>query len=235
MTDPDAPNSMPAEALSQLYGARFAGSEHEGRRRLWQCLVRNFFRRHIPPTARVLDVACGFGEFINAVEAAERTAIDLNPDAGRHLEAGVRFIHDDIRALRRMPAAAFDIIFCSNFLEHLPDHAAVEDTVRQFRRLLAPGGRLILMGPNARLIPGAYWDFWDHRVPITDRSLGELLRANGFAIETMVARFLPYTTRSILPSWPVFVRLYLWLRPLWFLLGKQFLAIATPERLSTPQ
>jgi hypothetical protein len=83
------------------------------------------------------------------------------------------------------------------------------------------------MGPNVRLIPGPYWDFFDHHVPLSERSLGELLAITGFELLQVEGRFLPYTTRSALPQAPWLVALYLMLRPLSsFVLGKQFLIVA---------
>jgi hypothetical protein len=47
----------------------------------------------------------------------------------------------------------------------------------------------------------------------------------GFTIEELVGRFLPFTTLSPIPKHPFFVRLYLHMRPLWKLMGKQFLIV----------
>jgi hypothetical protein len=78
-----------------------------------------------------------------------------------------------------------------------------------------------------RLIPGVYWDFFDHHVPLSDRSLCELLAITGFELLHVEPRFLPYTTRSALPQAPWLVALYLALRPFSSaVLGKQFLIIA---------
>jgi hypothetical protein len=95
--------------------------------------------------------------------------------------------------------------------------------VGECARVLKAGGHLIAMGPNARLIPGAYWDLWDHQTAITDRSLAELLEATGFEVVERRPRFLPYTTRSALPQPPALVRLYVKLPVVWRLFGAQFL------------
>ena len=42
----------------------------------------------------------------------------------------------------------------------------------------------------------------------------------------VIARFLPYTTKSVLPQWPWLVKLYLRLPLAWWLLGKQSLVVA---------
>ena len=85
------------------------------------------------------------------------------------------------------------------------------------------------MGPNIRFVGGEYWDFWDHYLPLTDRSLSEVLQIVGFRIERCLPRFLPYTmSRGSTPPLPL-VRLYLKWPWCWPLFGKQFLIIA--ERL----
>ena len=84
----------------------------------------------------------------------------------------------------------------------------------------------MLLGPNLRFLPGEYWDFWDHLVPITDRSLVEALETIGFETVEAIPRFLPYTTRSSLPKAPWLVRLYLRAPIAWRFLGGQFLVRA---------
>ena len=65
--------------LSRLYSRRF-GSSLAYRNTVWQTLNRSFFTRWIAADADVLDVGCGYGEFINNVTARSRFAIDLNPE-----------------------------------------------------------------------------------------------------------------------------------------------------------
>ena len=85
---------------------------------------------------------------------------------------------------------------------------------------------LIALGPNVRLLPGAYWDFWDHHVQISDRSLAELLTMNGFEVTEQHAAFLPYTMSDGNQPNLLLVKLYLRFRLFWKLFGKQFLVVA---------
>ena len=82
------------------------------------------------------------------------------------------------------------------------------------------------MGPNVKLVPGAYWDFWDHYIPLTESSLSEALENRGFHIARKQAAFLPYTMAGKKPAPLALVRLYLALPLLWRFLGKQFLVVA---------
>jgi hypothetical protein len=83
------------------------------------------------------------------------------------------------------------------------------------------------VGPNIRFVGNEYWDFFDHQLALSDRSLGEFLRSSRFDIVESLPRFLPYTFQSSTPRWPWLVRAYLRLLPLSArLLGKQFLIVA---------
>jgi len=118
------------------------------------------------------------------------------------------------------------VVFTSNLLEHLAGKHEVQQLLEESRRVLKPGGQFIALGPNVRFLPGAYWDFWDHVVPLSERSLAEILQALDFEIVETVPKFLPYTTRSALPQSAWLVALYLKIRPAWRLLGRQFLVRA---------
>ncbi|TVQ86527.1 MAG: class I SAM-dependent methyltransferase [Deltaproteobacteria bacterium] len=213
------------EELMSLYRARF-GPAGAHRLRVWSVLVRSYFQRLVPTDSTILDLGCGWGEFINTVRARRRLAMDLNPDAADHLDDDVAFIEQDCAADWSIEEGRLDVVFTSNFLEHLPTKTHLTATLHQAFRSLKPGGTLVCLGPNIRYAPGIYWDFYDHHIPLSERSLSECLMNCGFEIETAIPRFLPFTMsdRPPPPSW--MIRLYLFLPPIWFLFGKQFLVIA---------
>jgi SAM-dependent methyltransferase len=211
--------------LSRIYAQRFQANL-EYRKKVWRILVADFFSKFIPRDASVLDLGCGYGEFINTVPAAKRLAMDLNPDAPRFLDKDITFLHQDCSLPWPAAAQSLDTVFTSNFFEHLPDKTSLGRTLDQIHQALKPGGRLIAMGPNIRIVPGAYWDFWDHYLPLTERSLGEALENRGFRIFQSYARFLPYTMAGKKPAPPILIRAYLKLPIAWNFLGHQFLIIA---------
>lgn len=220
--------------LAQEYRLRFAHLA-EYRRRVWHVLVTRFFQPLLGTNLAILDLGCGWGEFVNEVRAREKYAMDLNPDAPRHLAPDVKFLHQDAATEWPLPAAALDVIFTSNFFEHFPTKEALGKAVAEAYRCLRPGGRLVCLGPNLRYVGVAYWDFYDHHLPLTDQALGELLRMRGFAIERSLPRFLPFTmARGRLP--PVWtVSLYLAVPLLWRVCGKQFLLVGRkPAQLPEP-
>jgi len=212
-----------AQELQRIYRQRF-GETSAYRNRVWQVLTASFFSRWIPSESAVLDLGCGYGEFINNIPARQKFAMDLNPDAPKHLAQGVRFIEQDCSLTWPLPDNALDVVFTSNFFEHLPNKECLKLTLRQALRCLKPGGQLIAMGPNIKYLPGLYWDFFDHPTILTEASLGEALEISGFVLSQVTPRFLPYTLVDA-PEYPLFLlRLYLALPWLWWLKGRQFLA-----------
>ena len=80
--------------------------------------------------------------------------------------------------------------------------------------------------PNIRFLYDKYWDFWDHHIPISDRSLEEVLKIVGFKIIINKPKFLPYTMSGGIKYPLVFLKIYLRLKFIWNIFGKQFLIIA---------
>lgn len=218
---------MSTENLELLYRHRFSESELPAKNAIWKVLCRNFFQQYVDAdNDTVLDLACGYGEFINNIKAKRKIAIDLNPDSPAALATGIEFHATRANELYSVASGSVDVVFTSNFFEHLPDKSVLTEVLQEINRVLKPGGKLIAMGPNIRHLPGEYWDFIDHHLPLSERSLAEALYMNGFEMARVVDRFLPYTTQSKLPHAPWLVRLYLRVPVSWRFLGKQFLIVA---------
>jgi SAM-dependent methyltransferase len=214
-----------------LYRERFSGEDLSEMRGVWRVLVRDFFQRRLRRDAVVVDVGAGPCLFINEVRAARRIALDANPELVRFAAPGVEAHVTSDLSLREIPDAGAGHVFLSNFLEHLPDYRAVLELLSTIRRKLEPGGTLLVLQPNFSLVPRRYFDFIDHQVILTDRSLAEALNVSGFELRELRRRFLPFTSKSVLPKWPLLVALYLRLRPLqWLLAGQSFVVAARPLR-----
>jgi len=211
-----------------MYASRFGGKSAY-RKRVWHELC-SFFAKWIPAGGTVLDLGCGHCEFINRVECRQKFGMDLNPDSAESAAPEVKIIRQDCSDDWRVPACSLDVVFTSNFFEHLPSKTALERTLSQAYQALAPGGRIIALGPNIKYLPGHYWDFLDHYLPLTERSLSELLIKCGFRIELCLKQFLPYTMSDgkEYPMW--MVRTYLAFPMAWPIFGKQYLIVASkPE------
>jgi SAM-dependent methyltransferase len=211
--------------LEKQYRRRFVALDSY-RDSVWRVLVRDFFQRYVDPSAAVLDLGSGWGEFIRHIHAHRRITMDLNPDMPSHVDSHVETILQDCSQPWQISDSSLDVVFTSNYFEHLPDKNALRRTLREALRCLKNGGRIICLGPNVRFLHGAYWDFWDHFLPLTDRSMIEVLTLTGFAIERVEPRFLPYSMSQGFTPPIGFVTLYIRLPFLWRFLGKQFLLVA---------
>lgn len=147
----------------QRYGWDLAASDYEP---LWQAQLAAPQRALLAmaafePGERVLDVACGTGlvSFAAAQAVGEHgrvVGVDLS---GRMVEAAARrarqlecwrasFARMDAQALD-LPSASFDVVLCALGLMYVPDPVAA---LREMRRVLRPGGRLVaaVWGERAR-------------------------------------------------------------------------------------
>jgi len=213
--------------LDRIYGHRFGDAETRQKDGVWR-EITTYLQRWIPADGRVLDIACDAGYFIRNITAGERWATDVR-DVSARLGPDVHFVQVDATNLTSaVPGGVFDVAFVSNYLEHLADSDTVIRQLAQIRSVLKPDGRLIVLQPNIRYVGAAYWDFIDHRVALTERSLVEAARAAGFEVETLIPRFLPYSTKGRLPRSPWLVRAYMRFPLAWWLMGKQTLLVARP-------
>lgn len=212
--------------LEQIYQERFEAAGVEKRAQVWNVLCAEFFNHRIAPDATVVDLACGYGDFINNVQCGTKRAVDLNSDAKKHLNADVDFILSPATDLTALGNDTADVVFTSNFLEHLKDKTECDKVLKNIYNVLKPGGRFIVMGPNIRFAYREYWDFYDHYLPLSDHSVAEGLKLAGFEITENIPRFLPYTMQGRTPTWDFLIKLYLRMPLAWKILGKQFLVTA---------
>lgn len=109
-----------------------------------------YVRRLVEPAGkRLLDIGCGHGwlSAMAAAAGAEYTGVDTDAAilaGARGLYPGARFVE---AAAERLPFAegSFDIILGVDVVEHIPDLARA---FAEFHRVLAPGGVVVLFGPN---------------------------------------------------------------------------------------
>jgi SAM-dependent methyltransferase len=114
---------------------------------------------------RVLDVGCGYRpyEALFSPHAAGYVGVDLdNPAADLQGTAESLPVED----------GSFEIVLCNQVLEHANDPAAA---VRELRRVLAPGGRVLASTHGTAVYHPAPNDFWRW----THTGLEQLFTRNG--------------------------------------------------------
>lgn len=177
-------NQPPPPAPSPAYAAErvraLAEREREGhfwfaprRRRLLDLLAKR-----LPPGAAFLDVGCGTGGLVNALRARGVNAQGVDPHAVATGLDPAAFSSGRADALP-WPDATFDALGAFDVIEHVDDEAAL----REFRRVLRPGGLLFVSVP-------AYPSLWGerdveagHLRRYTRRSLRARLAASGFVLK----------------------------------------------------
>ncbi len=207
--------------IEKIYQARFDAATVAAKKRLWEVLVEDFLQAYVPPGAAVVDVGGGYCEFINAVRCRKKYVVDLNPDVARYAAPEVEILLSDAGDISGLPDDAVDVVFASNFFEHLPDKPALFEVLEELHRVLKRGGKLLIIQPNIKYAYREYWDFIDHHIPLTENSLGEALIGSGFTVERCIPRFLPYSVNSSPSKSDKLLRLYLRLPLAWRVFGKQ--------------
>jgi len=212
--------------LDKIYRRRFNEYECEQKNKIWEVLCPDFFQQFIPEEARVLDIGAGYCEFINNIRCREKLAVDLNEDTPAYANSDVSVTNSPSTDLGFLSDNSIDRVFMSNFLEHLRTKQEVLKTFEEIYRILKPGGKVITLHPNIHYLYMHYWDYFDHHVPLTDKSIAEGLEVVGFKVELSIAKFLPFTTKSKIPKHPILVKLYLKFPLVWKIMGKQAFVVA---------
>jgi ubiquinone/menaquinone biosynthesis C-methylase UbiE len=160
---------------------------------VWREICR-YLKRFIPENSVILDLGAGYGDFLRHISAEKKYGMELN-------SLLVQGWEDDVQALVQPALDPFPLsngtinaVLASNFFEHF----VIEDChriLREVRRVLEPGGILIVIQPNMRLQPGRYFDDYTHRTPFTEISFSDFLKSLGWRILKREGRFLPLTMK----------------------------------------
>lgn len=203
---------------------------HDPKRAIvWQSLWRFHFRKLVEPDFCVLDLGCGYGDFINNVVARRRIGLDTWDGIADHLAPGVEAVVSSVTDLTPIADGSVDFAFASNLFEHI-SQANFAGVLAALHQKLAPGGTLNIIQPNYRYAFREYFDDYTHVAVYSHIGIADFLAAHGYEILEVQPRFLPLTVKSRLPVSPALIALYLKspIKPM----GKQMLVRARPRRAS---
>jgi SAM-dependent methyltransferase len=193
----------------------------------WESLWRLYFSKLIKNGDCVLDLGCGYGNFINNVVARRRIAVDSWEGFPAHLDANIEHHVGSVTNLDFVDDGSVNFALASNIFEHL-SFDEIRQVLDMLKKKLAPDGTLTILQPNYRYAYREYFDDYTHRTIFSHVSIVDFLEANGFETIELIPRFLPLTIRSRLLVRPWLIRLYLLSPFKW--LGKQMLVRATPAK-----
>jgi SAM-dependent methyltransferase len=167
---------------------------YTGRRKILTSFVEDICHRLTDRRPRILDVGCGTGaNLLMLSQYGDAEGVDISEDAlafcrERGLEkvklgAGEELPYDD---------GTFDLVTALDVVEHMDDDLA---GLREMRRVLRPGGRVLLFVPTFMFLWGVQDDVSNHRRRYRLPELQRVLEQAGFEIERMtyanITFFLP--------------------------------------------
>ena len=139
-----------------------------------------FWAPHLSGARRILDVACGEGHFLAALQRAgyDAEGVDLTHELVVRARAQGRTVHEEdaVRFVER-DGGRFDVFLLLDFIEHIPFSEAT--------RLLAalpPGAKVVIITPNTNSVLGHqfYLQVPSHISPYSPFVLGSMLERAGF-------------------------------------------------------
>lgn len=135
---------------------------------------------------RLLDIGCGVGDFLLQIKKLgwEVMGIEPSEQAANIAQSRLGFTPLIPTDYEKLPDQSFDVITMWHVLEHVDD---LKSQTKELKRLLRPGGRLVIALPNYQSFDCQYyndkWAAWDvprHLNHFTQDCLQGILNANDF-------------------------------------------------------
>ena len=132
-------------------------------------------RFDIKKTDMVLDAGCGNKDFLNAfLNAGIKTVVGV--DLYNNGDESIYECNFETDKLP-FPDCSFEVVFSKSCLEHLHDPI---NYLNEIKRVLVPGGKLILMVPDWISCFYLYFSDFSHRQPYTKEAVSDVLSICGY-------------------------------------------------------
>jgi len=155
---------------------------YAGRRRILASFLEDICRRVTDRRPRILDVGCGTGaNLLMLSQYGDAEGVDVSEDALAFCrERGLEKVK--LGAAEKLPYddGTFDLVTALDVVEHLDNDLA---GLREMRRVLRPGGRVLLFVPTFMFLWGLQDDVSNHRRRYRLPELRRVLEQAGFEIE----------------------------------------------------
>lgn len=145
----------------------------------------------ISRNSRLLDVGCGRGDMLNAFKQSGLHVNGLELlDYNAELIAGIEVAYANFENQSfPFPDDTFDVVFSKSVVEHLHNP---ENFLRESRRILKPGGRIITLTPDWQTQRYIFYNDFTHHQPYTVLGLSNALNVYDFTgVNTEIFYQLP--------------------------------------------
>jgi len=178
--------SMPREMMEHTYPILFRVEQshwwHIGRRRILSNFVEEICSQITDRRPKILDVGCGTGaNLLMLSKYGDAEGVDISEDALAFCrERGLDKVK--LGAGEELPYdnGTFDLVTAFDVVEHMDDDLA---GLKEMRRVLRPGGRVLLFVPTFMFLWGLQDDVSHHRRRYRLPELTRVLEQAGFEIE----------------------------------------------------
>lgn len=162
---------------------------------------RKLYYRHFSRLeGSILDLGCSTGNFIQH-DPERIVGLDIDPDALNVARArGFDCLRGDVTDGMPFPANCFRAVNCDSVLEHVDEPLHL---LREIRRVLAPGGTLVVITPNIYRVRHRFWRDYTHVHPFCAESLRRIAYDAGFrdiSIRSYALQYLKPLAR-VSPGW----------------------------------
>jgi len=173
-----------AHSIDAHFTRRGTGLEFE--------MEAQWVRRHLPPRAtRVVDVGCGNGALFEAIGPARALGIDSCKEGlsltSRRFST-VPLVAGDAEHLP-LCDESLEVITLQHVVEHIP---RFDKACTQWRRVLKPGGLLLILTPNASFCDPSVFQDPTHVRIFTCRELRRSLERGRFEVIDLRSLGLPW-------------------------------------------
>lgn len=156
----------------------------------------NKFIPYVAANDVVVELGVGHGWNVAALPCRKKIGVDIADNVKSIVEThGIDFMPDSAR----IESSSANIVICHHVLEHL-EHP--KDMIEEGKRILAPGGRLLLYVPYEKqrkfrkYIPG---DIDQHLYSWTPRTFGNLVALTGLSVSSV--NIIPYGYERAASVW----------------------------------
>jgi len=154
------------------------------RRRIFLSILERYLGPAAPSERRILDVGCGTGTMLTYLSRfGTAEGVDVDAEAVEYCRArGLQRVSQSAAGTLSFESNTFDLATALDVIEHIDDDVSA---LREIRRVLRPGGRLLMTVPAYRFLWGRQDEINLHKRRYVAAEVRELLRSVGFVVQRL--------------------------------------------------